>query len=335
MPLFWWFIVAGILLLVALFFRVKPVKTSTEVPIERFGNLHRMAKPGWNFYLGILEKPGKVISLRVRNFEHDVKSVTGDGIEVTVHIAAQYFVSNAMKSYRLIGEITDDSIAFLKSYFEDGVRSWIGQTKIIDIFGEGKTNELAQAIKDLIEMPLGEYGLKMKDVQATNIVPDDDYLKVVGDKTEAELRYNAAEFEKKKVIIEAQAKREAEILKAEGEAKKNVILATAEAEAMELRGAGTAKERHQILIGLERSIAVLRSGTPDSINDQDVMMIVLTTEYMRMLEEVGKTPGRTLLMPSSPGEISNLTSQIRNLLVGVAEISRPEEPVSVSAPSES
>src|SRR5699024_4590374 len=60
------------------------VKTQENVIIERFGKFKKVAKPGLNFKMPLVETTSKPISLRGQEHEAMIESETKDGVVVTV-----------------------------------------------------------------------------------------------------------------------------------------------------------------------------------------------------------------------------------------------------------
>jgi hypothetical protein len=53
-----------------------------------------------------------------------------------------------------------------------------------------------------------------------------------------------------------------------------------------------------------------------------VMNLVLMTQYFDMLKEIGaQSRSNTILIPHSPGNLANLTDQIRNAMIEADQVS--------------
>jgi regulator of protease activity HflC (stomatin/prohibitin superfamily) len=97
----------------------------------------------------------------------------------------------------------------------------------------------------------------------------------------------------------------------EGEAKKIIVIKEAEADARskELSGEGIAKQRIAIVAGLRESVKDASDAL--GVDPQAVMTLVLMTQYYDMLTDVGKTSrSNTIMLPHSPGAVSELREQI-------------------------
>jgi regulator of protease activity HflC (stomatin/prohibitin superfamily) len=99
---------------------------------------------------------------------------------------------------------------------------------------------------------------------------------------------------------------------ARGEAEKVLKVKQAEAEAASkaLQGQGIAAERQAIIDGLRSSIEHFREAVPGA-TAEDVMALVLLTQYFDTLKDVGTRAGtNTLFLPSNPGAASDFLTQI-------------------------
>jgi hypothetical protein len=116
-------------------------------------------------------------------------------------------------------------------------------------------------------------------------------------------------------------KRRAEIL---GQLK--VKAAEGEAQSKALQGRGIADQRQAIVAGLRDSVDEFQKSVPGT-TAKDVMNLVLMTQYFDMLKEIGAS-SRTnaILIPHSPGHLSSLTEQLRNVMIEADQVVRVTEP---------
>jgi len=99
---------------------------------------------------------------------------------------------------------------------------------------------------------------------------------------------------------------------ARGEAEKVLKVKQAEAEAQSkaLQGQGIAAERQAIIDGLRSSIEHFREAVPGT-TAEDVMALVLVTQYFDTLKDIGLRSGtNTLFLPNNPGAANDFLQQI-------------------------
>jgi regulator of protease activity HflC (stomatin/prohibitin superfamily) len=117
---------------------------------------------------------------------------------------------------------------------------------------------------------------------------------------------------------------------ARGEADKilKVKQAEAEAESKALQGKGIAAERQAIIDGLSASIEHFQHGVPGATSE-DVMALVLLTQYFDTLRDVGTRGGtNTLFLPNNPGAAADFQTQI---LAGLRSGIKPSDQAIVDA----
>ena len=88
-----------------------------------------------------------------------------------------------------------------------------------------------------------------------------------------------------------------------------------EAEANRLHGEGIAGQRRAIVDGLRDSVEDFQEGVSGA-STQDVLQLILMTQYFDTLKEVGENSrSNTILIPHSPGGLQSLVDQVRNALL--------------------
>ena len=162
------------------------------------------------------------------------------------------------------------------------------------------------------------FGFNILTALVTDIIPDIKVKTAMND-------INAAQ----RAQVAAQARGEAEkILK--------VKQAEAEAESKALQGKGIASERQAIIDGLSASIEHFQQGVPGATSE-DVMALVLFTQYFDTLRDIGTKAGgtNTLFLPNNPGAANDFMQQIlaglRGAMVpGDSTPTRPRPPSPLS-----
>lgn len=126
-------------------------------------------------------------------------------------------------------------------------------------------------------------------------------------------------------INAAQRLRVAATEKGEAEKILKVKQAEAEAESKALQGEGIARQRTAIVNGLRESVDEFQK-TVSGATAQDVMNLVLMTQYFDTLQSIGaSSTTNTIMIPHSPGHLSDLSEQMHNAMI-VANQVRPDQP---------
>jgi regulator of protease activity HflC (stomatin/prohibitin superfamily) len=120
------------------------VHQQTKEIIERLGRFHRLADPGLNFKIPILDKRVWKVELRVQQLSVTVETKTKDNVFVKVPVAVQYraIPARAADTYY---QLTDDEEQ-LTSYVLDVVRAKVPTLALDEVFE--KKDDIAAAVKE-------------------------------------------------------------------------------------------------------------------------------------------------------------------------------------------
>jgi len=113
------------------------------------------------------------------------------------------------------------------------------------------------------------------------------------------------------------AQREQVAASARGEAEKILKVKQAEAEAQSkaLQGQGIANQRKAIIEGLKDSVEAFSKAVEGS-TPKDVMMLVLVTQYLDTMKDIGANDrSNTILMSHSPSAVSDLYHQMQDAVM--------------------
>ncbi len=274
------------------------VRQQSAAVVQRFGMFVRVAHPGLNMKLPLIEAITGHVSLRLAQLEVSVETKTEDNVFVHLTVSVQYLVKQE-KVYAAYYKL-QDSHAQITSYVYDLVRARVPSMKLDDVFE--KKDEIANAVESELSHTMNEFGYDIVKALVTDIEPD---AKV----KEAMNEINAAQ----RLRVAASEKGEAErILR--------VKAAEAEAQSKALQGKGIADQRKAIVDGLRESVADFQEGVPGT-TAQDVMNLVLMTQYFDTLKEIGSaSKSNTILLPHSPGALTDIAGQLREAIIGASQV---------------
>ncbi len=123
-------------------------------------------------------------------------------------------------------------------------------------------------------------------------------------------------------INAAQRLREAAVQQAEADKIRVVKAAEGEAESKALQGQGIANQRKAIIEGLRESVENFSSNV-EGAGAQDVMNLVLMTQYFDTIKDIGLSgKSNTILIPHSPGGMGDIHDQLRNAVITANEITK-------------
>lgn len=300
--------VLGMVFLVVFIFAWKlsffTVQQQTVAIVQRFGKHLRIAQPGLQIKIPIADVVAGRLNLRVKQLNVKVETKTEDNVFVHVVVSVQYYVL-PQKTYEAFYRLADPE-GQITSFVFDVVRARVPKMKLDDVFE--KKDEVADAVKSELAEVMDDFGYGIVKALVTDIDPDDKVKDAMNE-------INAAQ----RLRVAATEKGEAErILK--------VKAAEAEAQSKALQGKGIADQRKAIVDGLRESVEEFQQSVPGTL-PQDVMNLVLMTQYFDTLKELGlASRTNTILIPHSPSNLTDLMSQIRNAIITAeaAQIDRHE-----------
>jgi regulator of protease activity HflC (stomatin/prohibitin superfamily) len=265
------------------------VKQQTCVIIERFGKFNRIAHPGLGFKWPFIEQISGSTSLKLIQLDVMVETKTQDDVFVHMNISVQYRVlpDKIYEAYYTL----DDPEQQICSFVFDVVRARVPTIRLDDVFS--KKDEIANAVTEELRETMNTVGFDILKALVTDINPDAKVKKAMNEINEAQ-RLRAAALER-------------------GEAEKiiQVKRAEAEAESAILQGQGIAGKRAEIVKGLNDSLSQFKASVENS-STQELMNIILMTQYFDMLKEVGGlSKSNTILLPHSPAGLGDTMDQMR------------------------
>ncbi len=268
--------------------------------VQKLGKFDRVVGPGLHFKAPFLEEVAGLVNLRVRQLDVEVETKTLDNVFVRVVVAVQYFVLEN-RVYEAFYKLENPERQ-ITSFVFDVVRARVPRIKLDDVFE--KKDEIADAVKDELSSVMDDFGYGILKALVTDIDPDAKVKQAMNE------------------INAAQRLRVAATEKGEAEKVLKVKAAEAEAEAKALSGKGIADQRRAIVDGLRESVDEFQKSVQGA-SAQDVMNLVLMTQYFDTLKELGSSSQtNTILIPHSPGHLSDLSSQLRDALIQANQIKR-------------
>lgn len=284
------------------------VRQQTVSIVQRFGKHQRIARPGLNLKIPYVDRVAGQLSLRVQQLNVRVETKTEDNVFVHLDVSVQYTVL-PHKTYEAFYRLNDPA-AQITSFVFDVVRARVPRMKLDDVFE--KKDEVANAVKLELAEVMDDFGYGIVKALVTDVDPD--------------AKVKAAMNE----INAAQRLRVAATEKGEADRILKVKAAEAEAQSKALQGKGIADQRKAIVDGLRESVEEFRQSVPGTL-PQDVMNLVLMTQYFDTLKELGASSRtNTIMLPHSPGNLADLMAQIRNTIIAADAVTHAEggEPTS-------
>jgi regulator of protease activity HflC (stomatin/prohibitin superfamily) len=299
-------ILLGIFVLLTLYLSFYIVRQQSIAVVQRFGKFVRLTQPGLHLKTPWIEWIAGKVNLRIQQLNVKIETKTADNVFVQVVVSVQYFVLPD-KVYDAFYKL-DNFEQQVSSFVFDVVRARVPKILLDDVFE--KKDEVADAVKQELSQVMDDFGYGIIKALVTDIDPDAK-VKESMNEINASTRHRAAAQEK-------------------GEADKilRVKAAEAEAQSMALQGKGIADQRRAILEGLGESIDTFQKNIPGA-KALDVMQLVLLVQYFDTLKEIGaSSKSNAILLPHSPGGLTDLSAQLRTALITANHMSPNKEETS-------
>jgi regulator of protease activity HflC (stomatin/prohibitin superfamily) len=301
---FW---ILGALLIVTILSGLFTVRQQTSAIVERFGRFTRIAPAGLNLKIPYIDRIAVRLSLRIQQLDVNIETKTKDNVFVNVIVSVQYYVlpSKVVDAFYKLQDPQGQITAFVF----DTVRARVPSMLLDDLFE--KKDEIAMAVKSELDAVMDDFGYGIVKALVTDIDPDANVKKSMNE------------------INAAQRLREAAVQQAEADKIRVVKAAEGEAESKALQGIGIANQRKAIIDGLKESVENFNKSI-DGTSAEDVMNLVLMTQYFDTLKEIGlASQSNTIMIPHSPGGMGDISEQMRNAVITANEVSKHQN----SAPS--
>ncbi|HHJ7666850.1 TPA: SPFH domain-containing protein [Streptococcus pyogenes] len=287
------FIAFGVIVILAIVASTLYVVRQQSVAIvERFGRYQKTATSGIHIRLPFgIDKIAAHVQLRLLQSEIIVETKTKDNVFVTLNVATQYRVNeqNVTDAYYKLMKPESQ----IKSYIEDALRSSVPKLTLDELFE--KKDEIALEVQHQVAEEMSTYGYIIVKTLITKVEPD------------AEVKQSMNE------INAAQRKRVAAQELANADKIKIVTAAEAEAEKDRLHGVGIAQQRKAIVDGLAESIQELKEANI-SLNEEQIMSILLTNQYLDTLNTFAAKGNQTLFLPNTPSGVEDIRTQVLSAL---------------------
>jgi regulator of protease activity HflC (stomatin/prohibitin superfamily) len=296
----WWIWI----LLVLFFSSLYTVNQGYIAVIVMFGKYRRIARPGLNMKLPILESVFKKVSIQNRSVELEFQAVTADQANVYFKSMLLYSVQNSEEetikkvAFKFITD--KDLMQALVRTIEGNIRSFVATKKQAEVLGLRR--EIVQYVKVEVDHSLEEWGYHLQDLQINDITFDKVILDSMSKVVASNNLKAAAENEGQALLITKTKGAEAD-----GNAIK--IAAEAEREAARLRGQGVALFRKEVAAGMTEAAEQMKQANLDT----NVILFSMWTEAVKNFAEYGK--GNVIFLDGSPDGMENTMKQIMALMV--------------------
>eukprot|EP00271_Cylindrocystis_brebissonii_P010748 TRINITY_DN2709_c0_g2_i1.p1 TRINITY_DN2709_c0_g2~~TRINITY_DN2709_c0_g2_i1.p1 ORF type:complete len:288 (+),score=69.12 TRINITY_DN2709_c0_g2_i1:304-1167(+) len=265
------------------------VEQSTIGLVERWGKFERLVEPGCHILGWGLTLRG-LMSLRVEQLNVRCETKTKDNVFVTLVASVQYRAVKASVEEAFYA--LNNPHQQIEAYVNDVLRSSVPRLDLDDVFISKQ--DLAKTVEVELEKAMSAYGYEIVHTLIVDIEPDQKVKAAMND-------INAARRHRIAATDKAEAEKILQVKRAEGEA-----------ETKYLSGVGVARQRQAIVDGLRESVLAFSNNVPGT-SPKEVLDMVMMTQYFDTMKEIGSSSkNTTVFIPSGPGNVGDIATQIRN-----------------------
>lgn len=283
-------VIVAILLIATIVAGATIVSTGFAAIVERLGKYSQTLGPGFHVIIPFIDRVATKVPLRVQQHNITVTTKTKDNVFCALEIAVQFRVDSQHiedSYYRLSNPIEQ-----IESYIQDAIRSSVPRLTLDEAFE--KKDDIAHDVQSSIAESMLSYGFIITSTLVVNIAPDKSVMDAMN------------------AINAAQRNRAAAQELAEADRIKLVTAAKAKAEAAKLEGEGLADQRSAIIEGLGANMSELQAK---GISNDQVMQLLLLTQYMNTVESIGTQAGNsTIFLPGGADSMNQLSTQLMSSL---------------------
>ncbi len=256
------------------------VKQFERLVVLRWGQLERVAGPGFRFLMPIIYN-GRSVDLREQvDRVPTQKYITRDNVVIDMDFVLYYRVlpDQAEKS---VLEVVDHRVAVRSQAVAD-LRSIVGNIELSDALAERE--RIQHQLQAALDENTGRWGVKVQGVAINEIDPPPDVKRAMDQEKSAAAIKTAQ-------ITESEGIRQSEINKAEGEKQSAILRAEGDRQAAILQAEG--KRQAEILEAEGYSIGLERINQVANSVDNRTMSL----EYFDTLKDIGKSESTKFIFP--------------------------------------
>ena len=256
------------------------VKQFERLVVLRWGQLERVAGPGFRFLMPIIYN-GRAVDLREQvDRVPTQKYITRDNVVIDMDFVLYYRVlpDQAEKS---VLEVVDHRVAVRSQAVAD-LRSIVGNIELSDALAERE--RIQHQLQAALDENTGRWGVKVQGVAINEIDPPPDVKRAMDQEKSAAAIKTAQ-------ITESEGIRQSEINKAEGEKQSAILRAEGDRQAAILQAEG--KRQAEILEAEGYSIGLERINEVANSVDNRTMSL----EYFDTLKDIGKSESTKFIFP--------------------------------------
>ena len=292
------------LILVLLITRIKIVRQTQKLIVERLGAYHSTWSVGFHFLVPFIDRIAQNISMKEQVSDFAPQPViTKDNVTMQIDTVVFYQITDP----KLYSYGVENPILALENLTSTTLRNIIGELDLDETLTS--RDVINTKMRSILDEATDPWGIKVNRVEVKNILPPQD----IRDAMERQMR---AERERREKILLAEGEKRSLVLQAEGEKESQILRAEAEKTAMIKKAEAEAESILKVKQAEAEGMRLIRQAQADGYKmlvDAGLTKEVLAIKSFEALEKVSTGQATKIIIPS---EIQNLSGT----LAGLAEV---------------
>lgn len=258
--------------------------------VTKLGAYDRMHRAGGPHSLHcIYESVQSYVSLQQQQIAVTVRTKVNKA-EVTLEVQVQYKIIDDDEQIRSAVFKLDSPKSQIEAYVQDALRSAVSDLTVEQVFDS--KDEIAREVFTALDEKMREYGFEIVNTLVTDVLPP---ATIMNSFDLNNLNKYSKEADKFQQMLDASYKN---------------TNSSAQKERSKIIGEGISQQRQEIVNGLKNSIDQFTEQI-SGVSPQDVLELVLVTQYFDMLKDVGVSPQcKVFFTPGGESSAANIRDAI-------------------------
>ncbi len=297
--------IIGLILLIYLISRIRIVRQTNKVVVERLGAFHKVWGVGFNYLCPFVDRIAYIISMKeqVKDFAPQ-PVITKDNVKMDIDTVVFFQVTDP----KLYAYGVENPLSAIENLSATTLRNIIGELDLDEtLTSRDIINSRMRAILDEATDP---WGIKVNRVEVKNIIPPRDIQ-------EAMERQMRAERERREKILLAEGEKKSQILLAEGQKESQILKADADKQATVLKAEAQAEAILKVKQAEAEGIRLIREAEAEglkALKDANVSAEVLTLRGYEALKDLANGNSTKIIVPSELQNVATLATTIKESL---------------------
>lgn len=303
--------VVAIVLIVVLFVlllifisRIRIVRQTQKVIVERLGAYHATWSVGFHILVPFIDRIAKIVSMKEQVSDFPPQPViTKDNVTMQIDTIVFYQITDP----KLYCYGVENPISALESLSSTTLRNIIGELDLDETLTS--RDIINTKMRSILDEATDPWGIKVNRVEVKNILPPKD----IRDAMERQMR---AERERRETILLAEGEKRSKILQAEGEKESQILRAEADKQAKIKAAEAEAESILKVKTAEAEGERLTRQAQADGYKmlvEAGLTKEVLAVKSFEALEKVAEGQATKIIIPS---DMQNISATI----AGVSEV---------------